>query len=273
MNSTSEMYEVDDQYLFDSGSNPKHEINNPLEAIMSLLYLAQTVNDTPGEVLEYLKTADGELKRIAHITRQTLGFYRETTSPTSFNVGSLLDSVLDLLQAKIKAKRAVVNKECDEQLQIDSAVYRELRQVLSNLLLNSLDALDENETVTLRASMSFHAGDGSSCVRITIADNGHGIGPSTLPQIFEPFFTTKGSIGNGLGLWISKQIIEKHGGAVQVHSSINCQASQSFNASRGRTVRSLHRLSSQLAKGLAQFGGAVHHDPTSRAEQHRCKHL
>lgn len=198
-----------------------HEINNPLEAITSLLYLAQTVKGTPGEVLRYLKTADEELKRIAHITRQTLGFYRETTSPTSVRVESLLDSVVDLLQGKIKAKGAAVKKQCDEHLLIDSAVNGELRQVFSNLLVNSLDALDGNGNVTLRASMSFNPGDGRSRVRITIADNGHGIGPSTLPRIFEPFFTTKGSIGNGLGLWVSKQIIEKHGGAVQVRSSIN----------------------------------------------------
>ena len=197
-----------------------HEINNPLAAVMDLLYLVQTANGTPDEALEYLRTADEELKRIAHITRQTLGFYREMSSPTSFRVLSLLTSVLDLLQAKIKSKRALVKTQCDEQLKIDSAIYGELRQVVSNFLVNSLDALEEEGSVTVRASTSFDPSNGKPRIRITVADNGHGIAPSVLPQIFEPFFTTKGEIGNGLGLWVSKQIIDNHGGAVQFRSSI-----------------------------------------------------
>ena len=198
-----------------------HEINNPLAAVMDLLYLMKTVDGTPSEVLAYLETADGELKRIVHITRQTLGFYREISAPTSFHIASLLDSVLDLLQAKVKSKHATVEKECDEQLQIEAAVYGELRQVISNLVVNSLDAVREGGRVTLRASISIDPKGGRDRVRITVADNGQGIKAEALPQIFEPFFTTKGEIGNGLGLWVSKQIIDKHGGAVQVRSCTN----------------------------------------------------
>jgi two-component system NtrC family sensor kinase len=182
-----------------------------------LLYLAQTVDGTPNEVLEYLKTADGELKRVAHITRQTLGFYREMNNPTSFRLSSLLDSVLDLLQSKVKAKRAIVENQCDPQVQV-TAVYGELRQVFSNLLVNSLDAIHENGRVTFRASASKDIETGTDLIRVVVADDGRGISAETLPKIFEPFFTTKGSIGNGLGLWVSKEIIEKHGGAVQVRS-------------------------------------------------------
>ncbi len=197
-----------------------HEINNPLAAVTDLLYLAQTVDGTPDEVLQYLKTADGELKRVAHITRQTLGFYREMTAPTSFPISLLLDSVLDLLQSKIRSKRTIVEKQCDAQVQV-TAVYGELRQVFSNLLVNSLDAVHEDGKVTLRASVSQDPNTGIERIRVTVADNGKGIGAVILPKIFEPFFTTKGSIGNGLGLWVSKQIIEKHGGFVQVRSCTN----------------------------------------------------
>ncbi len=197
-----------------------HEINNPLAAITDLLYLAQTVDGTPKEVLEYLETADGELKRVAHITRQTLGFYRELTNPTSFYLHSLLDSVVDLLQAKIRSKRAIVELRCDTQIQL-SAMYGELRQVFSNLLVNSIDAMKEHGRVTIRASLSQNPTTGTGRIRISIADNGQGIAKATLPKIFDPFFTTKGLIGNGLGLWISKGIIEKHGGAVQVRSCTN----------------------------------------------------
>jgi len=194
-----------------------HEINNPLAAVMNLLFLAQTTTDTPAPVLQYLKMADDELKRIAHITRQTLGFYRESSVPTTFNVAALLNSVTDLLQAKIVSTQAVVEKQGDDLLEING-IFGELRQVISNLMLNSLDALGEGGRITLRASRSRNPLEGSSRIRITIADNGQGISAATLPRIFEPFFTTKGSTGNGLGLWVCKQIIEKHGGSILLRS-------------------------------------------------------
>jgi len=197
-----------------------HEINNPLAAVMNLLFLAQTTGDTPSAVRRYLEMADGELKRIAHITRQTLGFYRESSVPTTFLVVTLLNSVIDLLQAKRVATQVIMEKQCDDLLQI-TAIFGELRQVISNLMLNSLDALGEGGKITLRASTSRNPLDRSSRIRITIADNGHGISAATLPKIFEPFFTTKGSTGNGLGLWVCKQIIEKHGGSIRVRSRIS----------------------------------------------------
>src|SRR5665213_3011668 len=194
-----------------------HEINNPLAAVMNLLFLAQTTGDIPAPVHRYLKMADDELKRIAHITRQTLGFYREFSVQTTVPVVTLLNSVIDLLQAKMVSTQVIVEKQCDDLLQI-TAIFGELRQVISNLMLNSLDALGEGGRVTLRASSSRNPLDGSSRVRITIADNGQGISAATLPRIFEPFFTTKGSTGNGLGLWVCKQIIEKHGGSIWARS-------------------------------------------------------
>jgi len=194
-----------------------HEINNPLDAVMNLLYLAQTPGETPSAIRRYLEMADGELKRVAHITRQTLGFYRESPEPTTFLVVTLLNSVLDLLQAKRASTQVIMEKQCDDLLQI-TAFFGELRQVISNLMLNSLDALGEGGRVTLRASRSRNPLGGSSRIRITIADNGHGIRAEALPKIFEPFFTTKGSTGNGLGLWVCKQIIEKHGGSIRARS-------------------------------------------------------
>ena len=148
-----------------------HEINNPLAAVMNLLFLAQTSADTPRPVRQYLAMADGEVKRIAHITRQTLGFYRESTAPTSFHVVTLITSVIDLLQAKIVSTQVVVKKECDDLLQI-TASFGELRQVISSLMLNSLDALGEDGRITLRASSSRNPLTGSARTRITIADNG-----------------------------------------------------------------------------------------------------
>ncbi len=195
-----------------------HEINNPLAAMTNLLFLAQTNDDTPASVQRYLKMAEGELKRIAHITRQTLGFYRELSAPTTFPVITVLHAVLDLLQSKITSTQVIVKTQCDDRLEI-TASFGELRQVLSNLMLNSLDALGGDGRVTLKAASSRSPVDGSLRIRFTIADNGEGIDKATLPRIFEPFFTTKGTIGNGLGLWVGRQIIENHGCSILLRSS------------------------------------------------------
>lgn len=194
-----------------------HEINNPLEAVMNLLFLAQTPAAIPEPISQYLKMADDELNCIVHITRQTLGFYRESSAPTTFIAGTLMNSVINMLQAKMASKQVIVEKQYEGLLQI-TANFGELRQVISNLLLNSLDALGERGRVRLRAPASRNPFDGSSRIRITVADNGQGISAAVLPRIFEPFFTTKGSIGNGLGLWVCKQILEKNGGSIAVRS-------------------------------------------------------
>lgn len=196
-----------------------HEINNPLEAVTNVLYLAQTMEGLPDRAREYLSMADSELKRIAHLTRQTLGFYRESTAPARIQVAALFASVCELLRAKVLARRAVVEVQCAPDLAM-TAFEGEVRQVLSNLFLNSLDALADGGRVTLRARRTSNSNSKASggFIRLTIADNGRGIDDASMRQIFEPFFTTKGSVGNGLGLWVSKQIVVKHGGAVQLRS-------------------------------------------------------
>ncbi|HZL28294.1 MAG TPA: HAMP domain-containing sensor histidine kinase [Acidobacteriaceae bacterium] len=194
-----------------------HEINNPIAAVMDILYLIKDVDGLPSPVPEYLEMADGELKRIAHITRQTLGFCTDISTPTTFRVCALLDSVKDMLKAKIKSKNAVVELQCDDKMEI-AAMDGELRQVFSNFVLNSLHAIDQGGRVTMRASVSRHPLHGNRRIRITVSDNGGGIQAATLPHIFEPFFTTKGAVGNGLGLWVSRQIVDKHGGSLRVRS-------------------------------------------------------
>jgi PAS domain S-box-containing protein len=193
-----------------------HEINNPLAAVTNALFLAQTVPDLPEAARRFLATADEELRRVAHITRQALGFYREASAPTRTSVTAVLDSAIALLKNRIGARRAVVEKQWDRDVQI-TAVAGELRQVFTNLLSNSLDAIDQQGVIKLRVSVSTN--NGNRQVRITVADNGSGIPPNSRPHIFEPFFTTKGEVGTGLGLWVSKQITEKHGGKIHLHSS------------------------------------------------------
>jgi signal transduction histidine kinase len=199
-----------------------HEINNPLEAMMNTLHLARMVANVPTEALEYLEIADGELMRIAHITRQTLGFYREFSAATSNSASGLIGSVINLLQAKIRANGATVEQQCEETLQV-MGIAGELRQVLANLLANSLDAVGQDCRIVLRASASVDPNNGRRRIRITVADRGHGMGAATAKQIFEPFFTTKGTVGTGLGLWVCKQLVEKNGGSIRVRSTTEGQ--------------------------------------------------
>jgi signal transduction histidine kinase len=194
-----------------------HEINNPLEAMINTLYLTRTVANVPAEALEFLEIADGELMRIAHITRQTLGFYREFSAATSNSAAALIGSVVNLLQAKIRANGATVEQQCEETLEV-MGIAGELRQVLANLLANSLDAVGQDGKVVLRASASIDPNDGTRRVRIVVADCGSGMALATTKNIFDPFFTTKGTVGTGLGLWVCKQLVEKNGGSIRVRS-------------------------------------------------------
>jgi PAS domain S-box-containing protein len=195
-----------------------HEINNPLEAIMNTLYLARTTPGVPTVALEYMNVADGELMRIAHITRQTLGFYREFSTATSNSVTILLDSVVNLLQAKIRSTGAQVEQQCDSDLNV-MGIAGELRQILANLLANSLDVIGQNGRIVLRATASIDPLNHSHRVRITVADSGCGMELLTIKRIFDPFFTTKGTVGTGLGLWVCKQLVEKNIGSVKVRSN------------------------------------------------------
>jgi PAS domain S-box-containing protein len=197
-----------------------HEINNPLAAVTNTLYLARTNADHPDSLRQYLDSADEELRRIAYITRQALGFYRESNAPARMSVNAVLESSVDLLKGKIKVKHAVIEKQWVGDVEV-TAIAGELRQVFSNLLANSLDAIDEQGTIKLRVSTGAAFNNGHRCVRVTVADNGKGIDATSRDRIFEPFFTTKGMTGTGLGLWVSKQIIDKHGGTIRMRSSTN----------------------------------------------------
>jgi PAS domain S-box-containing protein len=200
-----------------------HEVNNPLEGLTNLIYIARR-SDELDEIRQLLSQAEAELNRIAHITRQSLGFYRETSTPSHFKPATVVREV-----AGFYASRAVnlgvtivVNTETDREV-LGSA--GEMRQILSNLLANSLDACAGGATIRVDARSAIDpknsADSTKSGVRITIADTGQGIAPEHLKNIFEPFFTTKKDTGTGLGLWVSRELVEKHGGSLRVRSSTN----------------------------------------------------
>jgi PAS domain S-box-containing protein len=193
-----------------------HEINNPLAAVTNLIYLARNEEDI-GPIRKYLEEAEAELARVAHITRQSLGFYRESTGPVPTYIQSLIESAIGLLKAKVNSKNARVETRWGEDVCLP-VVAGEIRQVFANLLANSLDAIPQGGTIKVRTAVVFDHKKRVQCFRVTIADNGVGIPQHARHKMFEPFYTTKGTIGTGLGLWVSKQILDKNGGTIRMRS-------------------------------------------------------
>ncbi len=198
-------------------SSIAHEINNPLEAVTNLIYLAQNAAINP-VAKELLATAEIELQRVSAIANQTLQFHRQSTNPVTMTVAKLVDATLPLYQGRISNAQVHVERR-DRACRPVTCLDGEMRQVLSNLIGNAIDAMSGSERrLVIRSREGTDWGTGQRSVIVTIADTGSGISPDTIPHIFEPFFTTKGSKGTGLGLWISREIIERHRGSLKVKS-------------------------------------------------------
>jgi len=195
-----------------------HEINNPLEAVTNFIYLAMTAKGLPEEVCRHLEIADRELARVSQIAQQTLGFYRGTSNDRWISVADLIRDVLVVYDRKLAYKQieALVSVAPDLKL---FGRQGELRQALSNLLTNAIDASRSSGKIWIRARRSRRWGaDGADGVRITFADNGSGMSPEVQKKIFVPFFTTKSEIGTGIGLWATRTLIEQRGGFLRFHS-------------------------------------------------------
>jgi PAS domain S-box-containing protein len=199
-------------------SSIAHEINNPLEAVTNLLFLARQSKDVD-EIHEYLGTAEIELQRVAAITSQTLRFHKQATSPQAVTPEQLIQSVLLVYQGKV-ANSGVQISQRNRALKPVRCFEGEIRQVISNLVSNALEAMSaEDHRLILRTRMGTNWKSGEKGVVITVADTGTGMSAQTQARLFNPFFTTKGMTGNGLGLWVSKEIVDRHRGLLRVRSS------------------------------------------------------
>jgi len=195
-----------------------HEINNPLESVTNLLYLARESNPTP-EVQEYLEMAERELQRVSAITNQTLRFHKQATHPSEVSCSQLISGVLNIFQGRLINSNVTVDKRKRAHRPVE-CYEGEIRQVISNLISNAIDSMQpDGGRLYLRSREARDHRTGAQGLAITVADTGSGIPPETLARIFEPFFTTKGFSGTGLGLWISKEIVERHKGTLTVRTS------------------------------------------------------
>lgn len=200
-------------------SSIAHEINNPLESVMNLIYIAAHT-DCPPETKKYLATADAELQRVKLITTQSLRFFKQSTKPQSVRCTDLLDSVLDLYSSRLVNAGVTVERR-DRVQEPLICMESEIRQVLNNLVSNAIDAMHgRGGRLLIRTREAVEPKGGRRGVLFTVADTGTGIEPQALSSIYRPFFTTKGAHGTGLGLWISSGIVERHGGRLLVRSHL-----------------------------------------------------
>jgi PAS domain S-box-containing protein len=189
-----------------------HEINNPLESVMNLLYLARISRSAaPETIQQYLQTAEQELTRVSQIARHTLGFYRETSVPTQVDLQRVLDDVLTVYHSRLQANHIEVVRNFQPTPHLQ-AIRGEIHQIFSNLVSNSIDAMQRGGQLRVSLCEKGHG------IEAVVEDTGSGISSEHLEKLFEPFFTTKASVGTGLGLWVVKQFVEQHGGSVSVKS-------------------------------------------------------
>ncbi len=189
-----------------------HEINNPLEAIINLLYLLgqEVQGDSPAK--DYIVQAVNELERISGITKQTLRWSRESVQNAEYGTaGVMFDEVLRLFAGKIRNRQVSATIKGGEGIQF-FGVVGQIRQVIANLVSNALDAVPVGGRVWLDAVAE------ADTMEIVVGDEGSGMSVETQRQLFQPFFSTKGDLGNGLGLYISQEIVERHGGKLTVDS-------------------------------------------------------
>ena len=196
-----------------------HEINNPLESITNLLYLIRESKDLSQEVREYVDTAERELRRVSAITNQTLRFHKQSTRPTAVTCEELVHGILVLYQARIVNSRVKVEKRKHATTPV-LCFEGEIRQVLNNLIGNAIDAMHPlGGRLLLRSRETTHWPTGRRGLVLTVADTGLGISSTVKTKIFDAFFTTKGIGGTGLGLWVSKEIVDRHRGALNMRTS------------------------------------------------------
>ena len=194
-----------------------HEVNNPMEAIKNAIYLlASAIPENAAPVYNILKS---ETERVARIVRQMLGLYRNTEQVKPVNVNTIIEDTLLLLNRQLQ--RANVEVQTELEVLPDAVIAADqIRQVLSNLVINARDAMLTGGKLRIRSRHIPGYDDLHGWVRILIADTGSGIPPEMIRSIFEPFVTTKGERGTGLGLWIVKGIIQNHAGKLSVKSRV-----------------------------------------------------
>lgn len=195
-----------------------HEINNPLEAVTNLLYLLEHDSSLSDTCREWVVLAATELARVSRITKETLGLYSGAKRPEQTSVCTLADGVIDTLSQVISAKQVRIERRYEWNGTLE-LLPNEIQKALWNLLENAIEAVPVAGKVVIRIYAAREHRTARGGIRITIADNGAGIKPEHKEKLFEPFASTKDQKGAGLGLWVVRDIVSRHGGAIRIRST------------------------------------------------------
>ena len=190
-----------------------HEINNPLEAVMNLIYLLRPMISDPAGI-NYIESVETELGRVSHIAKQTLGYYREHAAASRASIGEIVLHAITIYEPRCSATGIEIKKAINSSRKI-MLRRGEMMQVVSNLMMNSIYAMQAGGTLSITVEDAVGSPDG---IVLTIQDNGVGIAEADLPRVFEAFFTTRSTLGTGIGLFVAKQFVEGHGGRIEVKS-------------------------------------------------------
>ncbi len=193
-----------------------HEINNPLEILTNLVYLAQRSSSDEG-TRDLLVQASGELERIARITKQSLAFHRDSQEPIPIDIGKLVSEVASLSERSAAHRRVRISCAVNPTATI-TGFPGQLSQVFSNLIRNAAEAAPPGSDVVVRVKPTHRGNRGGA--KVCIHDRGPGIPEEIRDKLFDPFFTTKGLKGSGLGLWVSRTILMRHQGTIRFRSSV-----------------------------------------------------
>jgi len=199
-----------------------HEIHNPLDSVSNLLYLMRN-GATEEESKQFMAMAEQELARVTQISRAMLGLYRESKAPVAIDLREMLQEILLLMDRRFVDLGVTVSTDLPSAISV-AAFPAELRQVFTNLITNAAEATGSGGQVHVSIQPQAQGVDalGQKVVpgaTVLIADNGVGVPEDVQPHLFQPFFTTKGQQGTGLGLWVSRGIVNKHGGTIKLESN------------------------------------------------------
>lgn len=238
-----------------------HEINNPLEAITNTFFLLRNHPSLDEEARYYARLGEEELLRACHITKQTLGFYRESQHPVNVSIVYLLDDLLELQARRLQVSGITIDKRYRSQGLVRGFPV-ELKQVFLNLIGNAIQAMPEGGTLRVHVAESLDRQNQQVQLNISICDTGLGVRPEHARRVFEPFFSTKAAKGTGSGLWISKGIIQKYEGSIRFRSipfnggNITC-----FRVTIPRVEHHPGEPETSMI-----FAGVEENDPTSRGD-------
>lgn len=227
-----------------------HEVNNPLAAITNIFYLLREHPSLNEDARRIAKMADQELQRVSHITKQTLSFYRESKRPIPVMIQELVDDVLELQHREIQSHRISVRKKYASTIPINGFPV-ELRQVIMNLITNAIQAMPGGGRLHVHVRPATDWATERRGIAVMISDTGVGIRGEDAKRLFEPFYSTKSTKGTGLGLWISKGIIQKYGGEITFRS-------YSHKSGAITCFRVFIPLNGSLNQSLGNFGDASH---------------